>query len=64
MLAPNISKCWVLFLISALLSLALQKPDSFSEFHCKNVLCVVGFVVMILWQKHGENASHYVCHDT
>ena len=48
MLAPDISKCWVLFLISALLSLALQKISCFnltafsSEIHCKNALCVAG----------------------
>ena len=61
---PDISKCWVLFLISALLSLALQKSDSFSEICHKNVLCVAGFVVMILWQKCSKNALRYVCHDT
>ena len=48
MLAPDISKCWELFLISALLSLALQKISCFnltafsSEICCENVLCVAG----------------------
>ena len=48
MLVPDISKCWVLFLISALLSLALQKISCFdltalsSTIRCKNALCVAG----------------------
>ena len=59
MLVPDISKCWVLFLISALLSLALQKSDSFSEIRRENALCVAGFVVAI----SRRNASRYVCHE-
>ena len=35
-----------------------------TEIHCENALCVAGFIVVILWQKCGENASHYGCHDT
>ena len=48
MFATDISKCWVLLLLSALLSLALQKisyfnlPTFSSEIHCENVLCVAG----------------------
>ena len=51
MLPPDISKCWVLFLISVLLSLALQKSDSFSEIRHENALCVAGFVVAISRRK-------------
>ena len=48
MLVPDISKCWVLFLLSALLSLALQKISCFnltafsSKICHENALCVAG----------------------